>query len=250
MRFADKVAVVTGASRGIGRAIAIGLAKEGADIVAVAQSTSATGEVASDIKSTGRKVLSIAADVSRSSDSQDIVRAALETFGRIDILVNNAGIHLCASFVDESEELWNKLFRINVLGCTFITQAVVPHMIERHYGRIVNISSKAAVVGEPGHVAYSSLKGAVLAMTRAVAVDLVQFGITVNAVAPGPVMTDMLVAAVPDKSLQQQLVAGAPIERLGKVEDIAGAVLFLASDEADWCTGQVLSVDGGLSVLK
>ena len=140
--------------------------------------------------------------------------------------------------------------RINVLGCVFISQAVVPHMMKRRYGRIVNISSKAAVVGEPGHVAYSSLKGAILSMTRALAVDLGQFGITVNAVAPGPVMTDMLSNAVPDVAVQKRLVVGAPLERLGKVEDIAGAALYLASDEADWCTGQILSVDGGLSVLK
>jgi len=250
MRFANKVAIVTGASRGIGRAIAVGLSKEGADIVAVARKTDGTRGIVSDVEALGGKVLPITADVSQSTDAQAIVRAAMERFGRIDILVNNAGIHLCAPFVEESEELWSELFRINVLGCTFITQAVVPHMIERHYGRIVNISSKAAVVGEPGHVAYSSLKGAVLSMTRALAVDLGQFGITVNAVAPGPVMTDMLLTAVPDEGQQQQLVAAAPLGRIGRVEDIAGAVLFLASDEADWCTGQILSIDGGLSVLK
>lgn len=131
-----------------------------------------------------------------------------------------------------------------------MAQAVMPHMIAQRYGRIVNISSKAAVVGEPGHVAYSSLKGALVSMTRALAVELGQFGITVNAVAPGPVMTDMLRAAVPDEAGQRHLAADAPLGRIGRAEDIAGAVLYLASDEADWCTGQVLSVDGGLSVLK
>jgi 3-oxoacyl-[acyl-carrier protein] reductase len=250
MRFAGKIALVTGASRGIGRAIATGLAKEGADIVAVARSVDALHEISSDIQVLGRKVLPVGADISITDNARGIVDAAIERFGKIDILVNNAGIHLYAPFIEETEALWNELFRINVLGCTFIAQAVVPHMIAQHYGRIVNISSKAAVVGEQGHVAYSSLKGAVSSMTRALAVDLGQFGITVNAVAPGPVVTDMLVNAVPDESQQKQLVAGAPIGRIGRPEDIAGAVLFLASDEADWCTGQILSVDGGLSVLK
>jgi 3-oxoacyl-[acyl-carrier protein] reductase len=250
MRYAEKVAVVTGASRGIGRAIAVGLAREGADIIAVARNADATREVVAEVKSLGRRVLPIGADVSRSTEAKGVVRSAIDMFGKVDILVNNAGIHLRAEFLDENEELWNTLFRTNVLGCTFITQALVPHMMDRHYGRIVNISSKAAVVGEPGHVAYSSLKGAIISMTRALAVDLGQFGITVNAVAPGPVKTDMLITAVPDEAQQQQLVAGAPLARIGRVEDIAGAVLFLASDEADWCTGQVLSIDGGLSVLK
>jgi NAD(P)-dependent dehydrogenase (short-subunit alcohol dehydrogenase family) len=210
----------------------------------------AAREVVSDVQALGRKVLPFEADVSRSSNAQALVRSAMKTFGKIDILVNNAGIHLSAPFIEESEELWNELFRVNVLGCAFFAQAVVPHMIARHYGRIVNISSKAAVVGEPGHVAYSSLKGAVSSMTRALAVDLGPFGITVNAVAPGPVMTDMLLAGVPEEARQRQLAADAPLGRIGRVEDIAAAVLFLASDEADWCTGQVLSVDGGLSILK
>lgn len=250
MRLEGKVAVVTGASRGIGRAIAVGLAREGADIVAVARNTNAAREVVSDVEALGRRVVSFGTDVSRSSDVQALVRSAMQMFGKIDILVNNAGIHLSAPFVEESEELWNELFRVNVLGCTFFAQAVAPHMIARHYGRIVNISSKAAVVGEPGHVAYSSLKGAVSSMTRALAVELGQFGITVNAVAPGPVMTDMLRAGVPEEARQRQLAADAPLGRIGRVEDIAAAVLFLASDEADWCTGQILSVDGGLSILK
>ncbi len=250
MRCAGKVAIVTGASRGIGRAIAVALAREGADVVAVARSAEAARKVASEITALGRTALPLAADLSKSADAQAVVRSTMEKFGTIDILVNNAGIHLSAPFVEESEQMWSELFRVNVLGCTFMAQAVVPHMIAKHYGRIVNITSKAAVVGEQNHVAYSSVKGAVLSMTRALAVDMARHGIRVNAVAPGPIMTDMLVAAVPEKAVQDKIAADTPLGRLGRVEDIAGAVVYLASDEADWMTGQILSVDGGLSILK
>jgi NAD(P)-dependent dehydrogenase (short-subunit alcohol dehydrogenase family) len=142
------------------------------------------------------------------------------------------------------------MYRVNVLGTVLMSQAVVPTMIRQGGGRIVHIASKAGVVGEPGHAAYSASKGAVIALTRAMAIELAPHHITVNAVCPGPVMTDMLLAAVPDRTGRDALAANAPLGRIGKPEDIVGAVLFLASDEADWCTGQTVSVDGGMSILK
>ncbi|MFB0546956.1 MAG: SDR family NAD(P)-dependent oxidoreductase, partial [Anaerolineae bacterium] len=206
--------------------------------------------VVSEIKDPGGEAFFVRTDVSRADEVQKMVQTVLRRFGQIDILVNNAGIHMGAPFVEEPEEMWLRQFRVNVLGVIFPSQAVVPHMMERKKGRIVHISSKAAVVGEPGHVAYSASKGAVLSLTRAMAIDLAPYHITVNAVCPGPTYTDMLLEALPDEAQREELAAATPLGRLGQPEDIAAAVLYLASDEAAWITGQALSIDGGLSILK
>jgi len=173
----------------------------------------------------------------------------LDRFSKIDILVNNAGIHDGASFTEESEEMWQRLFCVNVMGTVLPSQEVVPEMVRRKKGKIVHISSKAAVVGEPYHAAYSASKGAILALTRAMAIELAPHKITVNAVCPGPTYTDMLLGAT-DAAQREELTADAPLGRLGQPEDIAGAVLYLASEKSDWCTGQAISVDGGMSILK
>jgi len=251
MRFMDKVAIVTGSSRGMGRAMALGLAREGARVVVISHRHPEKGqEVAREVeKLGGQEALHVQADVSYKADVQRMVQATLDKFGRIDILINNAGIHTGAAFIEESEEMWWELFKVNVMGVVLPTQAVVPHMIKRGKGKIVITASKAAVVGEPYHAAYSASKGAVLSLTRALAVELAPHNITVNAVCPGPVLTDMLLEAVPDPAEREELAAGAPLGRVGKVEDIVGAVLYLASEESDWCTGQAIVVDGGFSVL-
>jgi NAD(P)-dependent dehydrogenase (short-subunit alcohol dehydrogenase family) len=166
------------------------------------------------------------------------------------VLVNNAGAHDGAPFWEEPEELWERMYRVNVLGTAWSSQAVVRHMKDHGGGTIVHVASKAGVVGEPGHAAYSASKGAVIAMTRGMAVELAPYSIRVNAVCPGPVMTDMLLEAVPTQEGRQVLAADTPLGRVGQPEDIAEAVLYLASADSDWCTGQALSLDGGLSVLK
>lgn len=250
MRFKDKVAIVTGGSRGLGRSMALAFAREGASVVVVATNLARGTAVVSEIKDSGGEAFFVRTDVSRADEVQKMVQTVLRRFGQIDILVNNAGIHMGAPFVEETEEMWLRQFRVNVLGVVFPSQAVVPHMVERKQGRIVHISSKAAVVGEPGHAAYSASKGAVLSLTRAMAMELAPYNITVNAVCPGPTYTDMLLGALPDEAQRDELAAATPLGRLGQPEDIAAAVLHLASDEAGWCTGQALSIDGGLSILK
>jgi len=206
-------------------------------------------DVERDIWELGAQAIFVKADVSKRADVDRMVKATLAQFDKIDVLVNNAGIHDAASFVEESEDLWQRMFAVNVMGTVLPSQAVVAEMIRGKKGKIVNISSKAAVVGEPFHAAYSASKGAVLALTRAMAIELAPHNITVNAVCPGPTYTDMLLGAT-DDAQREELTAIAPLGRLGQPEDIARAVLYLASDGSDWCTGQALSVDGGMSILK
>jgi NAD(P)-dependent dehydrogenase (short-subunit alcohol dehydrogenase family) len=249
VRFQGKAAIVTGGGRGMGRAIARALAREGATVALFDKNTETGREAASQIEADGGEAFFLQADV---SDKEQVLRAVSDTIqrlGRVDILVNNAGIHTRAPFTGETRSDWLLLFEVNVLGTIFPSQAVVPYMIEQGGGRIVHISSKAAVVGEPGHAAYSASKGAVLSLTRAMAVELAPHNITVNAVCPGPVVTDMLLADLPDAAGRQALAQKAPLGRLGQPEDVAAAVLYLASDDAGWCTGQAISVDGGLSIL-
>jgi NAD(P)-dependent dehydrogenase (short-subunit alcohol dehydrogenase family) len=248
-RFQDKVVIVTGGSRGIGLAIVQRFADEGAQVIIAARDQTRGRQVAGELQQQGARVEFIGADVAQRDQAETLVAQVIEHFGRVDVLINNAGAHEKAPFTDESEDLWQRMFRVNVLGTVFPSQAAVRHMRARGQGSIVHVASKAGVVGEPGHAAYSAAKGAVIALTRAMAVELARDGIRVNAVCPGPVVTDMLLEAVPTEEQRAQLAAQAPLGRLGQPLDIAGAVLFLASDESAWCTGQALSVDGGLSVL-
>ena len=249
MRFRDKVAIVTGSSRGMGKATALALAREGAKVVVVDIDPTGGEDVMREIEKLGGEAIFVRADVSKRAEVERMVQATLDRFGKIDILVNNAGIHDGAPFTEESEEMWQGLFRVNVMGTVLPSQGVVPEMMRRKRGKIVHISSKAAVVGEPYHAAYSASKGAILALTRAMAIELAPYKITVNAVCPGPTYTDMLLEAT-DAAQREELTATAPLGRLGQPEDVAGAVLYLASEESDWCTGQAISVDGGMSILK
>lgn len=249
-RLEGKIAIVTGGSRGIGRAITAAMAREGARMAVVALNPERGKHLAAELTASGRQIEFIQADISRREEAEGAIAQVLDRYGRVDILVNNAGVHDARPFWEEPEELWDRMYRVNVLGTVFPSQAVVRHMLTRQQGVIVNIASKAGVVGEPGHAAYSASKGAVISLTRAMAIELAPYGIRVNAICPGPVETDMLYAAVPEERMRQELAASVPLGRLGIPEDIAEAVVFLASDESAWCTGQAISIDGGMSILK
>jgi NAD(P)-dependent dehydrogenase (short-subunit alcohol dehydrogenase family) len=249
-RFTDQVAIVTGGSRGIGRAIVERLADEGAHVVIADRNEEGGAAISRAISEGGGRAEFVRTDVTSRADVERLVEYVLQRMGRIHVLVNNAGIHDMRPFCEETEELWERLYRVNVLGVVLPSQTVVRHMRDVGGGVIVHTASKAGVVGEPGHVAYSASKGAVIALTRSMAVELAPDHIRVNAVCPGPVMTDMLLAAAPTEAARQALAEAAPLGRVGRPEDIAAAVAYLASSDSDWCTGQAISVDGGLSILK
>jgi len=246
MKLEHKIAIVTGGSRGIGFAIAQRFSQEGATVV-IASKNAAFGQAA--VKNINHAVF-IETDVSRQNQVNDLVDQTLEKFGGIDILVNNAAAHEADTFENESPEIWMKMFEVNIMGTVFPSQAVVKQMKQQSRGKIIHIASKAGVVGEPGHAAYSASKGAIIALTRAMAIELAPYHINVNAICPGPVLTDMLCSVIPEVRKREDLALEAPLGRLGKPEDIAGASMLLASDESDWITGQTINIDGGFSILK
>jgi NAD(P)-dependent dehydrogenase (short-subunit alcohol dehydrogenase family) len=245
MRFEHQVAIVTGGSRGIGFAIAHALRQEGARVVIASRDAETGRQAAREIDARF-----VACDVSDRTQARALIQTTAAEFGRIDILINNAAIHAAARFEDEPPELWDAMYRVNVLGTVYPSQAVVPLMKQQAGGHIVHIASKAGVVGEPGHAAYSASKGAIIALTRAMAIELAPQRIVVNCVCPGPILTDMLRSVFPNSADREQLGHEAPLGRIGLPADVVGAALLLASHEADWITGQAIQVDGGFSVLK
>jgi 3-oxoacyl-[acyl-carrier protein] reductase len=239
-----QVAIVTGASRGIGRAVAIALAKAGAIVIVnYRQSREAAEEVAALCHEQGSRAYPVQADVTRPDDVARLVEAAVH-IGPPRILVNNAGISRSKLLLDTTLEDWRALMDSNLTAPFLCTQAVLPHMLREGYGRIINMSSIWGIAGGSCEVAYSASKGGLIAFTKALAKEIAQSGITVNAVAPGAIDTDMLAGLSPaDK---EALLKETPMGRLGKPEDVAHCVLFLASPAASYLTGQVISPNGGL----
>ena len=245
MNLTGKVALVTGASRGIGQATAIDLAKAGADIVvnfigneAVAQ------ETVEAIEALGRKAIKIKADVGNAEDVQAMVDEAVAAFGHIDILVNNAGITRDGLLIRMKDSDWDEVLNINLKGVYLVTKAVAKLMVKQRAGRIINMTSVSGVTGNVGQANYAAAKAGVIGFTKTCAKELAARGITVNAVAPGFIetaMTDVL----PEK-LKEGIAATVPFGRMGQPEEIASVVTFLASDFASYITGQVLNVDGGM----
>lgn len=247
MSVADRVAVVTGSGRGIGEAIARRLAGEGAKVVVNDIAADLAEAVTASIAGDGGQAVAAAADVATSEGAAAVVARAVEEWGRVDILVNNTGITRDTWLVKMSDEDWDDVVRVNLRSQFLCTRAVAPGMMERQYGRIVNVGSRAAL-GAAGQANYSASKGGVISFTRALALELAKFKITVNCVAPGLVDTELFRKSRDD--VQQRLLETIPMKRAGTPDDIAQAVLSFACDEASYVTGQVLYVCGGRSLAS
>jgi 2-deoxy-D-gluconate 3-dehydrogenase len=240
-----KVAMVTGASRGIGQALAMALAEAGADLVLVARTKDALDRTASCVDALGRGALAVPADISRVSAIQQVVDAAIDRFGRIDILVNAAGTQARKPIVDVAEDDWEKVNSLNVKAVYFVSQAVARHMIGRGKGKIVNICSLTSSIGIRNTSVYGAAKGGVLALTRAMSTEWSGQGINVNGIAPGYFKTEMTRPLYEDPQRNQWVLDRTPMGRWGDVSELKGVVVFLASAASDFLTGQMINMDGG-----
>jgi 3-oxoacyl-[acyl-carrier protein] reductase len=240
----DKVAVVTGASRGIGRSIALALAAQGATIVAVDMDQSSTDAVVAELQAAGAKALAVVGNVTVSADVERMIEAAVAAFGRVDILVNNAGITRDGLLMRMKDEDWDAVLNVNLKGAFLCTRAAFKVMSKQRYGRIINIASVVGQMGNAGQANYCASKAGLIGLTKSNAREMAKRSITVNAVAPGFIATAMT-EALSDK-VRAELTAQIPLERLGSADDIANAVIFLASEASGYITGHVLSVNGGM----
>ena len=250
----NRRAVVTGASRGIGRTIALTLAQAGADVAVAARTLPDLEEVAAHIRDLGRRSLAVRCDVTNPQQVEAMAKAVLEAFGGVDILVNNAGSAESHKFLNHPDDLWQRMLAINLTGTYYVTKAIVPAMVEQRWGRIINIASIASKTGDRYIVAYTAAKHGVLGLTRALARELVEYNITVNAVCPGYVDTPMTqrnianIAArtgMPEEQVREYIEKTTPQQRLFEPEEVAAVTLFLAQDIAKGITGQAINVDGG-----
>jgi 3-oxoacyl-[acyl-carrier protein] reductase len=243
-----KAAVVTGGSRGIGKAICMRLAQQGADICfSYRGNADAAQQTMTELEALGRKALAVQADVTQPEAADSLVKAALEAFGKVDILVNNAGVTRDDLIMRMSVDAWREVLETNLFGAFYTLKAVTRPMLRAKGGRIINITSVSGQAGQMGQANYSSAKAGLIGLTKAAARELASRGITVNAVAPGFVLTELTQDL--NDELKAEITNRTPLGRFGTTEEVAYAVAFLASDEAAYITGQVLAVDGGLVMM-
>ncbi|MGB4599933.1 MAG: 3-oxoacyl-[acyl-carrier-protein] reductase [Trichlorobacter sp.] len=239
-----KVAVITGASRGIGKSIALALAAQGATIVAMDMDPAATEAVVAELQAAGTKALAVVGNVTVTADVERMIEAAVEAFGRVDILVNNAGITRDGLIMRMKDEEWDAVLNVNLKGAFVCTRAAFKVMSKQRYGRIINIASVVGQMGNAGQANYCASKAGLIGLTKSNAREMAKRNVTVNAVAPGFIATAMT-DALSDK-VREELAAQIPLERLGSADDIANAVTFLASEASAYITGHVLAVNGGM----
>jgi 3-oxoacyl-[acyl-carrier protein] reductase len=250
MKLKEKTAIVTGSSRGVGRAIAEAYGKNGANVVVnYTSNQKAADEVVRNIQNMGSKAIAVKADVAQKADVERLVKAAMDEFGRIDILVNNAGFTRPAMMLKMEEEEWDQVVDIHLKGAFLCSQAAGRHMKEQKSGKIINVMSVAGLVGTVGQINYSAAKGGILSMTKSIARELARYNICANVISLGIVATDMTEKIRGDEKLKEIYMNRVLLKRFAEAGDIAPAFVFMASDESNYITGQLLCVDGGYGMI-
>ena len=250
MRLKDKTALVTGSSRGVGRAVALAFAKVGAKVVInYTSNEKAANEVVENIQGMGSEAISVKADVARKPDVEHLVSATIEIFGGLDILVNNAGFTRPSMMVKMTEEQWDQVVDIHLKGAFLCSQAAAIQMKEQKSGKIINVTSVAGLVGTVGQINYSAAKGGILSMTKSIARELARYNVCANVISLGIVATDMTEKIRSDEKLREIYLNRILLRRFAEPDDISPAFVFLASDESNYITGQLLCVDGGYGMI-
>jgi 2-hydroxycyclohexanecarboxyl-CoA dehydrogenase len=245
VELSGRTAVVTGAGQGIGRGIALALARHGADVAVFELNPDSGERTATDIRELGRRALQIGLDVTQKHQVEEGFRRVLGEWGHVDILVNNVGWSPNAPFMETGPEVWDRIIILNFTSVLYCCRVALEHMIQRRWGRIINIASDAARVGTPREAVYAGAKAAVIGFSKSLAAEVAKYGITVNVVSPGTTDTPLIRSILTPEQIERR-VQQNPMGRLGRPEDVAAAVLYFASDEAEYVTGQVLSVNGGI----
>ena len=250
MRLKDKVALVTGSSRGVGRAIALAYAKEGASVVVNYSSSKEAGEgVVKEIEHGGGKAILVKADVDKAAEAEELVEKGIEEFGRLDILVNNAGFTRPAMMLKMTEEQWDQVVDIHLKGAFLCSQAAGRQMKEQNGGKIINVTSVAGLVGTVGQINYSAAKGGILSMTKSIARELARYNVCANVISIGILAMGMSEKITSDEKFKDIYMNRILLKRFGQPEDVVPAFIFLASDESNYITGQLICVDGGYGMI-